>query len=102
MAHANTTTQDGIQAEEYGQIRQESFRRRVLQSRLAHLEGEVEHLLTDIALLNRLCLIDAADRLEQRLTVVVREALRHREALDAKNSLVEVLAPSLCGMAWAV
>ena len=84
----------------YDDSRQESFRQRVLRARLAHLEGEAETLLGDIAVLNRLCLLDAADRLEERLTAVVREALRHRDALEHKSSLVEVLAPLLGGMAW--
>ena len=86
----------------YDDSRQESFRQRVLRARLADLEGEAETLLGDIALLNRLCLLDIADRLEEKLLAVVREAVRHRNALEHKNSLVEVLAPRLVGMVWAV
>ncbi|WLT32765.1 hypothetical protein [Geothrix sp. PMB-07] len=85
----------------YGEARQESFRRRVLQARLARLEQEMDALLGDIALLNRLCLLEATDRLEERLTSMTREALRHRVALEGRTPLVEVLAPRLAEMVWA-
>jgi len=85
----------------YSQARQDSFQRRVIQARLTYLEAEADELLADLALLNQLCLIDAADRLEARLTVVTREALQHRAALDKRIGFLEAVAPRLAGMAWA-
>ena len=96
-AAANTTTQEFCpQVEVYGEARQESFRRRVVRARLTVLEAEADALLADLALLNQLCLVDAADRLE-----ATREALRYRAALEGRGSFLEAVAPRLAELAWA-
>ena len=101
-AAANTTTQEFCpQVEVYGEARQESFRRRVVRARLTVLEAEADALLADLALLNQLCLVDAADRLEARLTEVTSEALRYRAALEGRGSFLEAVAPRLAELAWA-
>lgn len=77
--------------------RQAAFRRRVLESRLQMLTQEIEGLLGDVALLQRLGLHEAAAMLEVRVETLTREALRHRQALDQGllANLVEVVAPQM-------
>lgn len=99
---ANTTTKEfSPQVEVYGKARQESFQKRVIQGRLNCLVAEADALLGDLALLNQLCLLECASKVEARLTEVTREALRYRAALEGRGGFLEAVAPRLAEMAWA-
>jgi len=84
----------------YSDARRLSFKRRVLSSRLFHLEQEIETVLDEIAQLSRLGHYEEADRVELHLVDLTREALNHRSALEDRTPLVDVLAPRLASLAW--
>ena len=72
--------------------RQTAFRRRVLEARLRHLGLAVDATLARVKRLEALGYAVEADLAERHLTALCREALRHRQALEAGAEILEPMA----------